>query len=189
MNALTLIGLTGLAGAGKDTVRQILESQHGFIGFGFADPIRNMLRTLLSDNGISESWMDERALKEQQIPTLGKSYRELAQTLGTEWGRTVLGQDFWLRIAESYLYDIASTTFGPQHFVISDVRFQNEADWVRQRGGVIWHINRPGLSGVRDHISEQGAGTINPDRTLINDGSIDDLAVLVGSIIDRACQP
>lgn len=185
MNALTLIGLTGLAGAGKDTVRQILESQHGFIGFGFADPIRNMLRTLLSDNGISESWMDERALKEQQIPTLGKSYRELAQTLGTEWGRTVLGQDFWLRIAESYLYDIASTTFGPQHFVISDVRFQNEADWVRQRGGVIWRVERPGTQSVRAHVSEQGATAIKADAVLVNNSSIEDLSILVGHVLQR----
>lgn len=185
MNALTLIGLTGLAGAGKDTVRQILESQHGFIGFGFADPIRNMLRTLLSDNGVSESWMDERALKEQQIPTLGKSYRELAQTLGTEWGRTVLGQDFWLRIAESYLYDIASTTFGPQHFVISDVRFQNEADWVRQRGGVIWRVERPGTQSVRAHVSEQGATAIKADAVLVNNSSIEDLSILVGHVLQR----
>lgn len=186
---IQLIGLTGLAGAGKDTVRQILENQHGFIGLGFADPIRNMLRTLLSDNGISEAWMDDRELKEHPIPTLGKSYRELAQTLGTEWGRVVLGHDFWLRIAAAYMLDVSGTTFGPLRFVIGDVRFQNEADWVRQRGGVIWHISRPGLSGVRDHISEQGAATIKPDRTLVNDGSIDDLAVLVGGIIDRAAQP
>lgn len=189
MSAPPIIGLTGLAGAGKDTVRAILEHDHGYIGFGFADPIRNMLRTLLSDNGISETWMDERTLKERPIPGLDKSYRELAQTLGTEWGRTHLGADFWLRIAEAYMHDITNQTFAPLHFVVSDVRFQNEADWVRQRGGVIWHISRPGLRGVRDHISEQGAATIKPDRTLVNDGTIADLAGLVGSIIDRAAQP
>ena len=184
MTPPTIIGLTGLAGAGKDTVRAILESDHGYIGLGFADPIRNMLRTLLTDNGFSELWMEERALKEQPIPTLGKSYRELAQTLGTEWGRATLGQDFWLRIAQAYIDQIRVQFRGAVEFCISDVRFTNEAEWVRSSGGVIWRVERPGTQAVRGHVSEQGATTIKPDRTLINDGSIDDLAVLVNSIIN-----
>lgn len=185
MTPSTIIGLTGLAGAGKDTVRAILEHDHGYIGFGFADPIRNMLRTLLSDNGISEQWMDERTLKEHPIPELGKSYRELAQTLGTEWGRAYLGADFWLRIAEAYLHDITSQTYGPLHFVVSDVRFQNEADWVRQRGGVIWRVDRPGTAGVREHVSEQGATTIKADAVLVNNSSIEDLSILVDHRLHR----
>ena len=184
-----LIGLTGLAGAGKDTVRQILEQQHGYIGLGFADPIRNMLRTLLSDNGISAEWMDARELKEQPIPALGKSYRELAQTLGTEWGRKVLGQGFWLNIAAAYIEDITSQTFNPLHFVVSDVRFANEADWVRLRGGVIWQVIRPGLDAVRPHVSEQGAASIKPDDVIYNDGSIDDLADDVRALLAAKVAP
>lgn len=185
MSAPPIIGLTGLAGAGKDTVRAILEHDHGYIGFGFADPIRNMLRTLLSDNGISETWMDERTLKERPIPGLDKSYRELAQTLGTEWGRTHLGADFWLRIAEAYMHDITNQTFAPLHFVVSDVRFQNEADWVRQRGGMIWRVDRPGTASVREHVSEQGATAIKADAVLVNNSSIEDLSILVGHVLQR----
>jgi dephospho-CoA kinase len=42
-----IIGLTGYAGSGKDTVRNILEAKHGFDGIAFADPIRDMLTALL----------------------------------------------------------------------------------------------------------------------------------------------
>ena len=184
----TLIGLTGLAGAGKDTVRQILEQQHGYIGLGFADPIRNMLRTLFSDNGISEEWMDARNLKEQPIPALGKSYRELAQTLGTEWGRKVLGEDFWIKVADAYIKDINGRD-GYAWTCISDVRFVNEADWVRLRGGVIWQVIRPGLDAVRPHISEQGAASIKPDDVIYNDGSIDDLADDVRALLAAKVAP
>ena len=43
-----LIGLTGYAGTGKDTVRQILEDQYDLDGLAFADPIREMLSVLLA---------------------------------------------------------------------------------------------------------------------------------------------
>jgi predicted ATPase len=94
MTNTKIIGLTGPAGSGKDAVRDILEDL-GLIGFAFADPIRNMIRGLLTDNGLSDDWMDDRNLKERIIPALGVSYRQMAQTLGTEWGRG-LRSDFWL---------------------------------------------------------------------------------------------
>jgi hypothetical protein len=96
-----------------------------------------------------------------------------------------LGADFWLRIAEAYMHDITNQTFAPLHFVVSDVRFQNEADWVRQRGGVIWRVDRPGTAGVREHVSEQGATAIKADAVLVNNSSIEDLSILVGHVLQR----
>ena len=172
MSAPLLIGLTGYAGTGKDTVREILESS-GFCGFAFADPIRNMVRELLASTGIDECWMARRELKEEAIPQLGVSYRELAQTLGTEWGRR-LQPDFWLRIANAYVADL--TYQGASALVVSDVRFANEAAWVRQRGGVIWRIHRELAGRVREHVSESELDGIKPDVTLHNDGTVADLS-------------
>ena len=172
MKTPTLIGLTGLAGSGKDTVRGILEDT-GFTGFAFADPIRQMLRELLTSNGIDSAYMDDRALKEAEIPALGVSYRHMAQTLGTEWGRRCLGNDFWLRIAGAYMADISATADAdPVPFVISDVRFNNEATWIRKRGGVIWRIDRPGTAPVRAHASETQMAFIDVDATISNSGSL-----------------
>lgn len=178
----TLIGLTGLAGSGKDTVRAMLE-QRGFCGLAFADPIRNMIRDLFNSNGISNEYMDDRALKEVAIPGLGVSYRHLAQTLGTEWGRHAVGADFWLRIAETYMADITTQTFEPPLFVLSDVRFQNEAAWVRERGGVIWRVERPGIPAVRDHASEANVALIRADAVVHNAGSLELLEVLVSGLL------
>lgn len=167
-----LIGLTGYAGSGKDSVRDILETDHEFTGLAFAEPIRAMICELLTSNGIGSEWMYERTLKEQVIPQLGVSYRHMAQTLGTEWGRN-LQTDFWLRIAQAYMEDLSN--HGHLHFVVSDVRFVNEAEWVKKQGGVIWHIRRPDVAPVRPHASEAEIEHIEADWTINNTGSLDDL--------------
>lgn len=182
MSTSFLIGLTGYAGTGKDTVRELLE-ELGFVGFALADPIRAMVRKLLTSSGVSTAFMDDRALKEACIPALGVSYRQLAQTLGTEWGRG-LQPDFWLRIAASYVTDLEWS--GGSHFVVSDVRFSNEAEWVRARGGVIWRVHRNQAEPVRSHISESGVDLIKPDWTIHNNGTLADLREVVAEALKVA---
>ena len=177
---MILIGLTGYAGSGKDTVRNIME-QEGFVGLAFADGIRGMLRELLTSAGIDDAYIDERTLKETIIPELGVSYRHMAQSLGTEWGRN-LRRDFWLRIAAAFVVDQMDA--GETHFVISDVRFANEAEWVRNKGGQIWRVHREGLAGVRAHVSESGVDNIKPDRTIHNNGTPEQLAEAVALAIE-----
>lgn len=170
---MRLIGLTGYAGSGKDTVRAILEKQHGARGLAFADPIREMLRPLLRMLG-AEEHMDIRALKEQTLAGLKVSYRELAQTLGTEWACEKLDPEFWVKIAAAR---VDGAWYRPaQLVVISDVRFPNETDWITYRGGQIWHVDRPALAAVRSHVSEQWVRDLPVHLRIDNRGTLDDLA-------------
>lgn len=186
MKTPTIIGLTGYAGTGKDTVRELLCTNHGFEGMAFADPIRMMLRELLLSNGITDAWMQDRQLKEAIIPALGVSYRHMAQTLGTEWGRS-LHTDFWTRTAGAYIDDANQQpgTFNAS-FVVSDVRFANEAQWVRERGGVIWRVERSAAVPVRAHASEAEIYHIHADAVVDNNGSIDDLQLQVSQLLNGA---
>ena len=163
-----IIGLCGRAGSGKDTVRSFLEHKHDFAGLAFADPIRAMVRELLTSNGCSDEYITSRELKEAEIPGLGVSARHMMQTLGTEWARKCLGEDFWLKLSATYMADLRSQ--GYRHFVVSDVRFANEAEWIRAQGGEIWLIDRPGLPSVRDHVSE--CVHFRVDQVLRNDGTL-----------------
>ena len=185
-----LIGLTGLAGAGKDTVAQMLTQHwtaagHGWDVMAFADPIRAMCRAFLRHAGIDEpeDYLVDRELKEQVIPEVGASYRHLAQTLGTEWGQQCIGRDVWIRMLEQRL--IAAGRRGVTHVVIPDARFPVEADWLRTMGGVIWRIERPGVAPVREHVSEMGTIYIKSDRVIINDGTLDELRAQVGAELAR----
>lgn len=181
MTTPTLIGLTGYAGTGKDTVRAILE-QRGYIGLALADPIRQMLRELLTSNGIDDRFIDEREFKEVPIHELGVSYRQMAQTLGTEWGRACMGEEFWLRIAQAFIDDCKSD--GERLFCISDVRFVNEARWVRAQGGVIWRIEREGVERVRAHASEAQVYSFDAQRVIANHGTPEQLNAAVLAALD-----
>jgi hypothetical protein len=177
-----LIGLTGYAGTGKDTVREILEGQYDLDGIAFADPIRDMLGLLLATVGADEGWMTERHLKEVDIPQLGASYRKLAQLLGTEWGRAI-DPDFWVRIAAAKVE--LCKNFDSAGVVISDVRFPNEATWIRSQGGVLWRVIRPGTAPVRSHASEDLIASLQHDYVIDNLGTIDDLDNAVRAVMGR----
>lgn len=186
-----IVGLTGPAGSGKDTVRTMLEEDHGYSGLSFADPMRSMLGSLLAYVGADPMYMSERALKEIAIPQIGASYRELAQTLGTEWGRGIL-PDLWVRMAEArmnVLRQAHRNSPDPLRVVISDVRFLNEANWIRDMGGEIWRIDRPGLAPVRAHESERELRQIWADQTLLNDGGMEDLWVRVAALCEAKVMP
>ena len=56
--------------------------------------------------------------------------------------------------------------------VTDDVRFPNEAAMIRDLGGELWRIERPGITYDGDHSSEGGLEDITPDQVIVNDGTI-----------------
>ena len=63
-----------------------------------------------------------------------------------------------------------------QQVVIPDVRFPNEADAIKELGGIIWRINRHGLNGINEHRSEHAMDSYMVDHVIYNDGSLDELS-------------
>lgn len=178
---MKLIGIAGKAGSGKDTVANRLVEKHGFVRYAFADPIKRGLDAMF---GLDANYFEDRSLKELPIPRLGdKSPRQLAQWLGTEYGRHLVADDLWVRLAErefDYYRNMNETSFFSRtHWyrgmVVPDVRFENEADWIRSKGGVVLHLTRPGVDGVAAHVSESGVPRCPEDVVLVNRGTIQDL--------------
>ena len=173
-----LIGLAGYARTGKSTVAEYLAAQLGLAVYAFAQPIKLALATLF---GLSTEQL-EGAAKADVLPWLGKSPRELMQLLGTEWGRDMVHPQLWLMLAEQHLQALASFHDELPGVVLSDVRFDNEADWVRHKGGVIFHISRPGFHGANGHASECGVRHRPGDYVIDNNGTLAELFAQV----DRA---
>lgn len=172
-----LIGLAGAAGAGKDTVADWLVAHHGFERHAFADPMKAMLEALFAELGIDHAHLHERGLKEMPLPGLHVSARHLMQTLGTEWGRAHLGANWWVKCTELMLglNDLPRSAPVHDRIVITDVRFPEEASWIRSHGGVIVRVQRAGATPIplATHASE--TQYIRADRILQNDGSLADL--------------
>lgn len=68
---------------------------------------------------------------------------------------------------------------GTQTIIIKDIRFENEAAFLRAHNGEIWHISRPDLPKVNAHSSELGVAHKSGDLHLVNDGSLADLEKMV----------
>jgi hypothetical protein len=101
----------------------------------------------------------------------GKSVRECYQSLGTDWGRNMVGTDIWLRAARRQMVSI---TRAGGNVVCDDVRFDNEAELIHRLGGVVIEIGRPNLEQM-EHASEAGVSPLVLDASILNDGTVDDL--------------
>ena len=168
---IPLIGLAGQAGSGKDTLAEHLCQAHSFASLALATPLRDGLRIML---GLSLEELTRRDLKEARIDWLGRSPRELSQTLGTEWGRELIHPEIWLRVAERTIARLRQSN--PAGIVVTDIRFENEAEWVRAQGGTVWHLRRDqsGLQGATsNHVSEQHIPEIEGDVIVDNIGTIE----------------
>lgn len=177
-----IIGLAGPARSGKDSAADWLVRTHGFTRLALADPLRDMLELGL---GLEPRWLQDD--KDQPIPWLGVSARRLLQTLGTEWGRKLIHQDLWVLALHRRIQALADET---DRLVISDVRFPNEAHWVRQHGA-LWHIDRrqrPGLSAsAAAHSSEIPITLQSGDDCIDNNGSLDQLYANVDESLAALC--
>lgn len=171
-----IIGITGQAGAGKDTVADHLCSRHRFERDAFAEPLRDMLTAFLVSAGIDYDHLFDRKLKEQPLPHFGVSPRVLLQTLGTEWGRErSTCPDIWIKHAALRLglHDLPRSSPIHDRIVLTDVRHLDEATWLRSHGARIVRITRHGSPSVAHHSSE--TQPIRADHVIRNDGTVDEL--------------
>jgi len=166
-----LIGLTGPAFAGKDSVAKHLMQYWGFRVESLADPIREGLKAMF---GLNDRHFQPHN-KETIIGWIGKSPRQLMQSLGTEWGRDLIGRDIWVRRLEIRTGNLLRLQ--KMQVVISDIRMVNEAAMIHHLGGQLWRIVRPGQRTTphADHTTEQGQHRLVPDLTIVNDGTLADL--------------
>jgi hypothetical protein len=169
-----LIGITGKAGSGKDTVADYLVRNHSYKKLAWADPLKAGLAAM----GFAEP--PDRAIKEIKYSDFDFSWRQAAQRLGTEWGRA-LDPDIWIKLMARRLYGMQQENIlvcgDPVHPVISDVRFENEAAMIRQQGGFVLHLigRQVDLGTDATHASEAGVACQAGDYRICNTGSLHDL--------------
>lgn len=220
-----LIGVTGRAGAGKDTVADIVESVLPKVSkYSFAKPIYDLAEEWLGLKGGYYS----REVKESLIVIKEDTgyYKHLASIiyanfkqfgvspvdadeianriyhefynheiyekgLGSFWIASprkilqVIGTEGFREFSDSFWVDIAPK----EDVVIADVRFENEATFIRDNGGFIIHVERPeeGIATIKEagHASEAGIKVDPLDYTVVNDSSIEDLKYTVIDILSK----
>ena len=177
-----IIGLHGEPGSGKDTVGEFLYTKHDFCVYRMADPLKFGLSRMFN---IPLEDIENQDIKNLPSYKFGKSIRYLMQTLGTEWGRNMVEDDVWIKMAIENIENIenreSTPPFMQSNIVITDIRFDNEAKMVQDMGGHVIEITRPhnesnGLTaGVQNHTSNAGIIPSLIDRLIINDGTVTQL--------------
>jgi hypothetical protein len=181
-----LVGLAGNKGVGKDTVAEHLVEQ-GFTRIGFADKMKEAIANLFD---ITIEQVDGWKNREHYIPVLVQiqfadgtiqtrmEWREFLQRFGTEMGRKTFGEDFWVSRWMQYLDpdDIY------KDIVVPDVRFPNEAKWIKKLGGHMVGIYRPGYE-PDGHVSEERLSERLIDATIVNNGTIEEMNTLADAIV------
>lgn len=172
-----IIGITGAAGAGKDTLASHLVSKYGYVRYSCADPIKDLLNARF---GWKPEYWEDRHWKEHPQRNHGTnqsgqiwqpfSPRSWAQWLGTEVGRELAGPDVWINTLMAKAYGA-----GHRQIVIPDIRFDNEAEAVLRNGGVVWKIIRGWVSAVEAHVSEKGVNGRYIDQHFYNDEEPDNM--------------
>ena len=165
-----LIGFTGPAGCGKTTAAACLSSHT----YSFATPMKDCLKRLF-DLDLDQLYTLEG--KEAIDPRYGVSPRFLLQRFGTEFIRSTV-PDLWIILMRKQLNKLPTDMF----IVIDDVRFEDEAEMVRQEGGTIVHIL--GRSMIKsDHSSERLIGIHPKDLTFSNNGSLKEFNARVKEVV------
>ena len=164
-----IIGLSGYARSGKDSTAELLCLNYGYRRVSFADPIRHALLTLnprLDSITRLAEFVDDYGW---DVAKQNPEVRRLMQVMGTEVGRTMLGDNVWIKMA---LADLSHN----DRVVISDVRYPNEADAIKKLSGSLWRINRHNHSAVNGHKSEHAMDNYMFNHVIYNDGTLDDLS-------------
>jgi Deoxynucleotide monophosphate kinase len=174
---MKLIGITGQKQSGKDTATTAL-CQIGYKPLRFAGILKEMTQTFLEAQGVDPGTifrMIDGDLKEMPSPNFcGKTARHAMQTLGTEWGRDCIDQNVWVTATLEAAKDFPLV-------VISDVRFENEAQAIRDAGGTLVRIVRDGCNGD-GHVSETEMANLKVDFEVSNNGTIEQLQEIIKAL-------
>jgi hypothetical protein len=118
--------------------------------------------------------------KEEVLEGIASSPRTLMQTLGTDWGRNIINKDLWLNCMEARLkayVDCKNLGYKGAFVIVTDVRFDNEAQKIKDLGGTVVQIARadaPEQVGAEQHASEAGVSPHLIDVTVDNSGTVEE---------------
>lgn len=170
----SLVGLIGKKRSGKDTFAVTLTEHRGFERFAFADPLKAAVYSvnpIVCDGGLVKRLRDVVDRHGWEEAKENREVRRLLQEYGVSIREIQPG--FWVDATMRPALD----ALGTSRVVVTDVRFPNEVEAIKVAGGSIVRITRPGLVSDDQHVSETALDDYVADHTVVNDGTLIDLAV------------
>lgn len=141
-----------------------------------------LISGIILKNGIYDPGVPDSPIL--RVPVMVEKDRDLLQWWGTEYRRNLYDSGYWLQKLHELMIDID----GP--VVISDVRYPNEADFIKKLGGTMINIKGRAAAEMSDvhnaHISETAMDCYDYDYYIINSGTINDLHRAIDDVLPAA---
>ena len=180
-----IIGINGYSGSGKDAVGQIIQKlcfkQHWEIK-KFAGKLKEVASILTSipvkyfeDQDFKRTVLGEEWWTNCDEGSQPMTVRDLLQKLGTECMRTGLHSNTWVNALMVDYKPAKMDQYNPSKWVVTDTRFPNEAKAIKDKGGIVIRIDRPGIKPINNHPSEVGLDYWDFDYAI---GNVSDLVSL-----------
>jgi len=122
-----LVGISGRARHGKDTVADYLVENFNFKKFSLATQLKHIVESSY-------------AVDKADIECKSSHYRSCLQSLG-HFMRDLSDKEYWIKLL-TVNPEFVKTAMSGHNIVISDVRYVNEANWVKRCGGRLWRVER-----------------------------------------------
>lgn len=212
-----IIGLNGYAKVGKDEIATIIQKINSdgnstpWVIKRFSGKLKKIASLL---TGIPEDAFESQYTKESELGEewdtwgykgrndgdgvfpkfTGEPYRkrmtvrEFLQILGTDAVRNNLHENAWVNALMADYKPAKMSEYNPSKWIVTDVRFPNEAQAIKDRGGVIVRVNRPGVGPVNNHPSETSLNNWDFDYIIENNGTLEDLKHTVEILMDTICK-
>ncbi len=173
-----IVGLHGGAGHGKDTAIQEFTRLQGAgkvqsHSMAFADELKKAAAVVFGVD-IGKFYNN----KKEVCPIWGITYREMLQKFGTDFARNMIDDNFWVKKLGLKM-DAVLAGRSRHHYdviFITDVRFRNEANWIRARDGIVFQVHRPNLEtelrgDEATHASEESLPLALIDGVILNNST------------------
>lgn len=173
-----IIGFHGLAFSGKDTAALAIKSLEPNTDlFAFASPLKEACKILFN---FTYEQLHDPIMKEKIDECWGKSPRQIMQWLGTDILRTHINQDFFVMNMKQKIESSKAN-----YIVVSDIRFDNEAEFIKAMGGKVIKIIRSDAKTTdhSEHITEKGISSDLIDTIIENNGSIEEFQNTVKFVV------
>lgn len=124
----------------------------------------------------------KKALKKALSP------RKVLQWWGTEYKRRLVADDYWLRAVRTQIQDSPNT-----NFVVTDVRYPEEAELLRDLGGVLARVVRPSqaveaIDEALAHPTETAMLNYPVDHAFINEEGLEGIERLWQATRNAFCE-
>jgi len=184
-----IVGLTGKKQSGKSTIAKYLVEECGFIEYSIASPLKEISKILC---GFTEQQLNTTQERKETVDlNVGISPREFLQVFGTEICRNLipfylpnmnLGKSkiIWVHLLSQFLLKNQH-----RNIVISDVRFPDEVDEIKDNNGIVIHIDRYMMNADKFQLHSSETQTLKYDYIVKNDKDVCKLLENVMEIIKK----